>query len=142
FALPTVGPGVYRVAAVADGYATVRSAEINTDLYDGKPLVLELTTGATATGTVVDDAGKPIAGASVMPLSGIAASRMSGARRSEKVDVDAQSVRTNAEGKFVLERLTTGTEMLRVTHPDYALLLSKELTLDGGENRLDPLVMR
>lgn len=136
FELKVPGPGVYRLVAEAQGTAATRSAEINTDGYDGQPVPIVLTAGATVSGTVVDEQGQAIAGARVMPLSRILTSR-----EQRSIDVAALSVETDAQGRFRLERLTPGPEMIRASHADYAFTTTEPLTLAAGDNSLKPIVL-
>ena len=113
FSVEAVGPGIYQVQAAAEGYAPVWSQEVSTDSND--LIVLSLTPGATVAGRVVDAEGRPITGAKVIPLS-LAGGVMSSTK--DTFTSEDGAVET-ADGQFKLLNLPTGSEMLKVTHPDY-----------------------
>ncbi len=101
FSLDTVGPGIYQVQILTEGYAPALSAEINTD--DPGDTVLSLTSGGTLTGTVTDQQGTLVTGAKVIPLS-----------------FNEDGAVATAQGLFTLNHLPAGFETLKVMHPDYA----------------------
>ena len=131
FDIESVGPGIYQVQVMAQAYAPLLSEEINTD-QPTEP-VLALTPGGTVTGRVLNQTGKPIDGAKVIPLSyaGGTMTRTRAAFASEN-----GACRTE-KGLFTLGPLPAGTESLKVTHPDYAFRIvegvevhEKQITAD------------
>ena len=84
-----------------------------------------MTRGVSVTGLVVDEQGKPIPGAKVLPLS-----RASGnmGRAMTMFASDEGAVWT-VDGRFKLEHLSPGTETLKVKHPDYCFAIVKDIAL-------------
>jgi RNA polymerase sigma factor (sigma-70 family) len=117
FAVDTVGPGVYQVQAVAEGYAPLWSEEINTDLP--KPAAIALSPGGTIAGMVVNAQGEPVDAAKVIPLS-LAGGAMP---TTKDTFVCEEGAVTTAAGAFTLKNLPPGTETLKVTHPDYVFAI-------------------
>ena len=137
FAVDVVGPGIYRIVVAAENLANARSEPINTDEYQGKPITLKMGGGVTINGTVVNETGKPVDGATVTPLS-----QSSGGRRgpNQKFDGEEGSVKTT-EGHFEFHNLPTGKEVLKVTHPDYNFAMSSEIEIGTDDLQLKPIVL-
>lgn len=128
------GPGVYKVQIAAEDYAWQFSDEINTDENGGKPLQIALSEGVSLTGTVVDQAGQPIDGATVVPLS-----RAMGTMPASTLPFDTAegAVRTR-DGKFELNHLSAGKSSLKVTHSDYCFTIVPDVVV-GPERGEDPV---
>jgi beta-lactamase regulating signal transducer with metallopeptidase domain/protocatechuate 3,4-dioxygenase beta subunit len=125
------GPGVYNVQVAAEGYAWQFSDEINTDKDAGKPVQIALSNGVSLTGIVVDQAGNPIEGAIVMPLS--KAEDVFRAMSDRSINKEG-AVKT-VNGEFEIPHLVPGKEMLKVVHPDYCLLTqSVDIGPSGNES--------
>lgn len=111
FSLELLDPGTFKVEAVAEGYVNVVSSEISTEAMP-KEVVIKLNRGRTVTGSVVDEEGTPIDGASVFLVD----------HRPEAWGIRKDNVpagtKTSA-GKFTLQGLGPGTRSLGVLHPDY-----------------------
>jgi beta-lactamase regulating signal transducer with metallopeptidase domain/protocatechuate 3,4-dioxygenase beta subunit len=126
FAEQVPTPGVYAVEATADGFATVRSAPIDTDHMPEKGISLTLSKGATVSGTVVDEEGRPVDGAIVMSLA-----KAGGQLPVTAADTpDEIGVRTVA-GRFEFEGLAPGNDMFQVAHPDFALATLRNVDVGG-----------
>jgi hypothetical protein len=128
FDMETVGPGVYEVQVAAQGFAWATSAKVNTDEDKGKTVRVELKPGVTLTGKVVNEAGQPVSGARVMPLSHAANDR----GRSQPRSTQEQEGLLTTDGKFTLEHLAAGSEGLKVTHPDYCFTRVEHIELKEG----------
>jgi protocatechuate 3,4-dioxygenase beta subunit len=127
FSIEVAGPGIYQVQIAADGFAWVWSEQINTD--EGGPVTVGLRAGGSIRGTVVDEQGRGVAGARVIPLS-----KASGTMpRVKDVFVsEAGSVVTGAAGEFILKSIAAGSETLRVNHADYTFATAEGIeVLDG-----------
>lgn len=137
FAVDVVGPGIYQVVAAADNFAMARSEPINTDDYQGESLTLEMSDGVTLTGTVVDEEGKPVDGATVTPLS-----HSSGTMRGlhEAFSGQEGAVKTT-DGRFTFYNIPPGKEMLKITHPDYGSALGNEIKIGEDNVDLEPIVI-
>lgn len=125
FELEVSGPGIYVVQVAASGFAAALSEPINTDTNQGKPIQIKLTEGVTLSGTVIDEKGQPVDGATVIPLSkarGVS-QRTSGAFTTE------DGATKTVDGKFTLKHLGFEKESLKVTHPDYAFAIVEEIDL-------------
>lgn len=115
FEIEAVGPGVYQVQAIAEGYAAQWSEEINTDTHAAA--LFKLNKGGVITGTVVDSEKHPIQNAVVIPLS------LAGGTNIRTKDVfvsEDGSTKTDDKGHFTLSCLAEGNETLKVIHLDYA----------------------
>lgn len=129
FELP--GPGVYVVEATADGYAIARSAPVDTDRQLHEDLRLKLSKGLQLSGTVIDEQGKPINGATVIALS----------KFGYPLPVSAAHLTPGAgvatvDGRFQFDDLNAGEETLHVVHPDYALAVLQDLELKADSKPL------
>jgi len=127
FDLEAVGPGVYQVQAIAEGYAPTLSGPINTD--EGTSVRLELTAGGSLAGSVVNEAGEPVDGATVIPLS---TARGNMPSESDVFMSEEGAVKT-VDGRFVFDHLPSGAETLKVTHPDYCPAIVKAVEIVAGE---------
>lgn len=129
FSLDTVGPGVYQVQILADGYAPALSPEISTDAPEDT--VIALTQGGSITGTVTNQQGQRVTGARVIPLSLNKDMPLSAKTRFVS---EEGAVVTTPEGAFTLNHLPAGVETLKVAHPDYAPAIVKTAEILEGRN--------
>jgi len=137
FSVDLVGPGIYQIVASAENFAEFRSEPINTDEYQGEPIILRMASGVTLTGTVVDEQGEPIDNAMVLPRSRFVASgRFPGAGTAQR-----EGAVKVTDGKFTLVNLPVGTETLEITHPDHCFALSSEIEIKTDNIDLKPIVM-
>ncbi|QDV19153.1 Methicillin resistance mecR1 protein [Gimesia panareensis] len=125
FTIEVNSPGVYRVEVAANGFAKMLSQEINTEENQGKPIQVKLTKGVTLIGTVKNEQGQPINGATVIPLS-LSRGVMPGTLH--KFVTENGAVKT-VDGKFTIPHLAPGKEWLKVTHPDYDFAIVKDIDL-------------
>lgn len=126
FDLETAGPGVYQVQAIAEGYAPALSGPVDTD--EGTSVSLELTAGGSLAGLVVNEAGEPVNGATVIPLS---TARGNMPSESESFLSEEGAVKT-VGGRFVFKHLPPGAETLKVTHPDYCPAIVEAVAIVAG----------
>ncbi len=119
FEVESVGPGLYQVQGISQTYAPLLSEEVNTDHLED--VVLALTSGGTITGTVINQAGDPIDGAKIIPLS-YAGGTMSKTQTAFASDHGACETR---QGSFALSQLPAGIETLKITHPDYSVAVAE-----------------
>jgi RNA polymerase sigma factor (sigma-70 family) len=127
FSVDTVGPGIYQVQARADGYAPAWSEEINTD--QNRQVVLALSAGGAVAGRVIDEQGRPIDKARVIPLS------VAGGMTPPTNDLflsEEGAVETVA-GAFILQHLAAGAETLKVVHPDHAPAVVEDIQVLEGK---------
>lgn len=124
------GPGVYRVLATADGYASTLSEDINTQSSPGKPVLIRLTAGVTLTGMILDEAGNGVNGAQIFPLHKYAQHPSSLQGRAVTLEGAVRS----SQGQFELKHLSVGQEMLHIKHPDFSpLTATVEVRAEPGE---------
>ncbi|HKA90706.1 MAG TPA: carboxypeptidase regulatory-like domain-containing protein [Haliangiales bacterium] len=127
-----VGAGWHTIEASAEGYARgVTLYEASGKAGATEKTTVELKRGAPVSGTVVDAAGKPVAGARVAPLD--ASSPWVGSLERTSVDSDAK-------GKFAFAALPAGTFRFEARHPQHAPGTSSPVTLDGKNARADVVV--
>jgi uncharacterized GH25 family protein len=113
---------VCKVQAIAEGYASQWSEEINTE--DNHAVLIKLTQGGSVSGTVVDAEGKPVANAKILPYS------LAGSARSyqEPLFVSEEgAVTTDKAGMFTLKNIAVGTETLKIAHADFAYTIVPEI---------------
>ncbi len=115
FRSDVVGPGIYVVSVLADGFAIKTSEQVNTIENPDQLLKFELIRGHTLRGKVVDQQGKPVNGAKVRALS------LAGGAMPRVIDrfVTDQGAASTVGGEFTIENLNQGAETLRVDHPDF-----------------------
>ena len=124
FAVEVPGPGIYVVEALADGYAIGKSEPASTETDLHKELRINLSKGLSLSGTIVDEAGRPINGATVL------ASSLFG----DLLPVSATKLASGVgivttDGRFRFDHLNPGKETLRALRPDYAFAEIKDLEL-------------
>lgn len=124
-AFATVVPGGYQLAAYAPGMAHVfQWLQVGSGDNDA---ALTLVPGAQVSGTVVDDQGKPVAGARVV---------YSGASDwVQQADDRRDAVVSGPDGAFAFSGLPAGSFRLLATHDDLAPGSSTLITLDGKTER-------
>jgi hypothetical protein len=128
FKVETVGPGVYQVQISAEGFAWVWGEKVNTD--ENHPVTIALTSGGAITGRVINEQGEPIVGAVVIPLSKAGGTMP----RVKDVFVSTDgSVKTDANGVFVLKNLSAGSESIKVTHGQYCFAIAKDIQVTEGQ---------
>ncbi len=115
----TVPPGEYRVVAGAEGHAVTTRGPVSFGAAE-TTLTLDLPRLITANGTVLDQEGRPIPGATVETMNGavVAPSGMLTALAADLLRPDL-SVTTNADGSWQIG-LPEGPTPLLVSAPGYA----------------------
>jgi protocatechuate 3,4-dioxygenase beta subunit len=131
FSIDLVGPGVYQVQASADGYAWLWSDKVRVENAGSVGNVaLKLSKGGSLAGVVVDPAGKPVAGAKVIPLS---MARTTAMRGEDRFEGEAGAVTTDPRGAFTINFLAPGDEQLKVVHQDFAPQVAKGFKITEGQ---------
>ncbi len=123
----SVSQGVYQVQVMAEGYAPTLSEAVRTDASSS--VMVQLTSGGSLTGRVVNAVGEPIHGATVVPLS---TARGSQNHESDLFMGEEGAVQT-VDGQFVFEHLPPGQERLKVMHPEYCPLVVKTAEVVEGQ---------
>ncbi len=141
FEVEVPGPGIYVVQVAADGFAYGCSEPIDTDKTDNEPVRIELSEGVSLSGTVVDEEGKPIDGARVTPASKASGMMAAGQRQPIEKDLPesillrlfttADGAISTVKGRFTIEHLVPGNEILKVTHPDYCVAIVRNVPVGG-----------
>jgi protocatechuate 3,4-dioxygenase beta subunit len=99
---------------------------------DPAAVTLRLTAPLTLQGTVVDDAGGPVAGVRVQATR--AAERSMGPRVVTTLDPEgARPTVTDEQGAYVLRNVPTGDLTITFDHPDFAIL-TKDLSLAASRD--------
>ncbi|MFH0946934.1 MAG: carboxypeptidase-like regulatory domain-containing protein, partial [Planctomycetota bacterium] len=112
FLVSDIGDGRCGLELFAEGYDLERLAGVEACAEDAEPLAIELAPGATLTGEVLDRATQePVAGAEVELLPrGLPESAL----------IHGKTTRSDALGRFVLERISRSGMQLVVRGPGYA----------------------
>lgn len=121
FDFESIESGTYQIQVMAQGYAPFLSEEINT--RQREDLVLALIPGGTVSGKVVNQAGEPIHGAKVIPLSYARGNRA----RTQNTFVNENGACETQTGLFTLSSLPAGIESLKVTHPEYTFEIVEDI---------------
>ena len=129
FEIEVVGPGVYDLQARAKGYAPTWSQRINTD-QNASVLINLSAGGGSIMGRVLDEDGRPIDNAMVIPLS----KACGNSSHTKYLFVSQEgAVKTNGDGEFLLTKLAAGYESLKVTHPDYTFVIKGDIEVKDGQ---------
>jgi hypothetical protein len=127
FNIEAFGAGVYQVQIAAEGFAWAWSQEVDTSR--DVPVVVKLVAGGSIKGSVVDDKGKPVNGAKVMPMSKAVETRGS---TKDTLILDNDTVET-VNGSFVLNNLAQGRESIKAVHPDYPFTIVDNIEVKEGQ---------
>ncbi|HKS22214.1 MAG TPA: carboxypeptidase-like regulatory domain-containing protein, partial [Thermoanaerobaculia bacterium] len=118
YAVAALPPGRYNAMAGHPAYATAHAAEVHASA--GATHAFALPPRATVRGSVVDEEGKPAAGA-------FAASSMFGA--------SSPVVMTNAAGEFTLRLPVSGSTAIAASKTGYATAVTPPIALEPGETK-------
>jgi protocatechuate 3,4-dioxygenase beta subunit len=119
FTVAPLEPDLYILSVEADGFLPRRIADTEVRREGQADLAIALERGASLSGRVTDPRGEPIEGASI---SG-----------SEAIDTH---VETDADGRYRIEGIETGTVNLSVSHPGFEIG-SPNVEIAAGENTFD-----
>ncbi|MBP7674953.1 MAG: carboxypeptidase regulatory-like domain-containing protein [Thermoanaerobaculia bacterium] len=142
FTARTGHDGRYRVRGLRPGSATVRAEEprhvpwtrhsVPIEKGTSRTLDVLLTRGATLSGRVVDEDGRPVAGAGVSLLS----SSESSLDAAVRLRGEASRLRTRPDGSFTATRLPPGeNQRLSVQHPEFERGTVGGISLVAGGTR-------
>jgi uncharacterized GH25 family protein len=122
-----VVPGGYQLAAWAEGRArTLQWLQVGPGETAAK---ITLVAGARVSGRVIDQGGKPIAGARV--------TYHGASDWSQQADERLDGVETDKTGAFAFAALPAGSFRFAAAHPDFARASSALVTLDGKNEQRD-----
>jgi hypothetical protein len=128
--LRPLGPGRHLVDAGADGFAPAAAGVMASGRGGAvQKRTIELARGAGVSGTVVDAAGKPVAGALVRSVAMSRVFQLPAARRGGASDV------SDAAGRWSLAAVPAGTFRFAATHEQHGPGTSEPVTLDGKTPR-------
>ena len=102
-------PGRYTVEAASDGYLPAELTGVVAALPDGKPLAIALRREASIAGIVLDEEGKPVAGARVVAPREPSFRR--GMRRIFRSAFDTRETATGADGRYALRGLSAESSL-------------------------------
>ena len=130
--------GMFKFQLTEKDHAKTLS-EMFTVEQGGDPIevTVMLTNGAEITGTVIDDLGKPVAGASVASDMNAGLAANTGIFEIFRTMIPekhtSRSVRTDSQGRFRISRLSFADYMLRVSHDRYCegTAINIKLTEEG-----------
>ncbi|MHC4221818.1 MAG: carboxypeptidase regulatory-like domain-containing protein, partial [Planctomycetota bacterium] len=128
FQIASVSPGIYQLQILADGFALTKSDDI--DVTEHNFISIELKKGGSIKGIVTDAKDAPVKGAKILPYS-----LAGNIKRDNKIIFDSEqgAVATNTDGSFIIENLTPGNEILKVTHPDYCSVIKEDIEVIAGQ---------
>lgn len=121
-------PGRYRVVAFAEGYARTHSEVNIAPQARETDVTIRLAAGIAVSGRVVAESGDPVEGARVIHES---------TARTGGIDLELDSVRTNAEGAFTIEGVSVGTYRFTAFAKGHAAGTSAPITVDGRSGPSD-----
>jgi hypothetical protein len=125
FCVEAIGAGIYQVQIAADGFAWTDSPEINTS--QNAPVVIKLSRGGTIKGMVVNDAGQPIDGVKIIPMSKAREMTPTGLSFSE------QDTAVTVNGVFELNNITAGMESIKAIYTDYPPSIVDNIVVKEGQ---------
>jgi carboxypeptidase family protein len=132
FRLPGLRPGVrYRLIATHEGFAPALAAGES----GPRPLRLVLLRGRAATGRVVDEEGRPVAGAQVELRRSLPGGAYLGTKG--PLDDSLYRARTGADGRFAVPHLTLGRADLAVRAAGYRPFEAPALALSAPSRTVD-----
>lgn len=140
--VPGLPAGLFQVEVTAEGYAKTLSAPFEV-LAFGQPVSLDVVVspGSTLRGVVLDEAGQPLAGATVetQPNGATPDNPFYRAVASAAPDkVTRTKVTTGADGSFLLPRLATAAYQLQVDHPDCCRIVVRDLRVEPATDQSVP----
>lgn len=128
FETEVIGPGIYQVHILAEGFAIAQGELINTDEKGDELQSIELSPGVSLRGRVVDQNGEPVNNATVRALS------LSTGAMPRVMNLFATyegAVKTD-DGYFEIKDLADGTDTIRVDHPDFAFQVVPDIEISNG----------
>jgi hypothetical protein len=131
FSIDATGPGMYQVQIAAEGFAWACSENVNTD--QNVPAVIKLSAGGGIKGKVVNESGKPVKGAKILPLSMAGGVRIQVAYIQAPFISEDGAVETADDGIFELKHLAPGRESIKVIHPDYTYSIVNDIEVKEGQ---------
>lgn len=135
FDIKTDAPGIYQVQIAANGFAWTWSKEINTD--ENKVVSIELTPGGTIKGRIINEQGRSVSGAVVIPLS-----KAGTMARDNEMFMSQEGAVETIDGKFILDNLPEGLETIKIIHPDYCIATVNDIeVIEGRSTKLVEAVL-
>jgi len=131
FSMDVTGPGIYQIQVAAEGFAWAYNDDVNTD--QNAPVVIKLSSGGGIKGKVVNDAGKAVKGAKVIPLSMAGGIRIPVNYIKSSFISEDGAVETADDGSFELKNLAPGKESIKVVHPAYAYSIVNDIEVEEGQ---------
>jgi hypothetical protein len=112
--------GVYEIQVWAEGFAVAAGPRMDTDSPAADPVRIAMKPGPAFSGRVVNEAGQPVSGAKIMPLS-----CAGGTDESTRIRFSLQAgwIESQEDGRFTITYLPAGEETLKVVHPDYVFAI-------------------
>ncbi len=127
-------PGEWSLEASAPGFARLTSSTFRVTTDELREVAILLTKGNRVLGRILDEQGRPVAGAIVRLQSSSALDGDLGAAlRSARANVGAQPfAQSKADGTFVVERAHDGVHQLCITRNGFAPRIHGEVRTFGG----------
>ncbi len=135
--------GEWIVEAAAPGFARCISAPFRVEAGERREVALTLTKGARVLGRVVDERGRPVAGALVRLLpDGALDGDLGAALRSARASVGSQPLaQSKADGTFVLERVHDGAHQISVARAGFAPRILRGVNVGGADAQVGDLAL-
>ncbi|MDH7599916.1 MAG: carboxypeptidase-like regulatory domain-containing protein [Sedimentisphaerales bacterium] len=134
FEVPTEGPALYRVYVKADGYVPGMLDAV--DLGTDAGVFIQLARGGGIRGRVVDRDGRPVNGATVVPVFG---RQIIGPGQEQGLSLrDYRAI--SSDGQFLIEHLPAGIYAIQIQHPGFATAVLEGLEVMEGRQTDGPTV--
>jgi protocatechuate 3,4-dioxygenase beta subunit len=141
--IPGLPPGDFRLMIDDDAHAKTLSEKFTiVEGGEAPEVVVQMTLGGSIVGAVIDDRGRPVEGAIVgSDMNSGAAGDLGGlfdAFRALMPDKHTKrQVRTDAQGRFRLTKLSFADYMVRVSHPSYCEGTAVSIKIERSGQEVD-----
>lgn len=137
YTIKDLDPGSYLLLARADGYAATYSSGFNIDREQLDGIDIAMKAGGTVRGRVVDSDGNPLAQAEIslhgQSFDPKGLNSLFGATLGDADNIPSHKVRSDAEGRFVMENAYAGDVQLFFEHGEHLGQAVPATILEGAQ---------